>query len=198
MICIRVIQSSKVFLFKFSKTVVLPVKDFVLRGMEEPIYQHIARRLYRPDLNIQQAQLLGLHLFTEAGSTSTQIGGQTRVVWAMPHGMWALDQEHALRLEAESIAEVQRAMDNLFIACADTRTLRDATVKTLLRDFIRTINALRKDSGKRIAAAHYDHVHSVGHPLLTSAEAKKRGLPVHPLAPQRTKRGRKVRPPSRA
>jgi len=195
-ICIRVIRTSKVLLFRFSRTIVLPVKDFVLKGIEEPIYQHIVKRLYRPGLNLLQAEMLGLHLLTEAGSTSNQIGGLTRVVWAMDHGMWALEHEEALKLEAEGIADVQRAMDDLFIACADVRTVSDATLKSRLRDFGRTIRALRKDRGMRIYRAYSAHLKKFGHPLMKPSVARKLGYPVHPLALQRTKRGRKVRPPS--
>jgi hypothetical protein len=196
-ICIRVVRSSKVFLFKFSKTVVLPVRDFVLRGMEEPIYQHIAKRLYRPTLNILQAQLLGIHLFAEAASTSNQIGGPTRVVFAMGHGMFAEEREEAMKLYAESAANVQRAMDDLFLECADTLTVSDTDLMKHLREFMRALKRFRTDRGKRIAKAIVTYVRTVGHPLMKPSDARRRGYPVHPLALQRTKRDRKSRPRSR-
>jgi hypothetical protein len=197
-ICIRVIRSSSVFLFRFSKTVVLPVRDFVLRGIEEPIYQHIAKRLYRPTLNVLQAELLGIHLLTEAGSTSTQIGGETRVVFAMLHGMYAEERSEALKLYEEGVANVERVMDDLFLECADTQTVSDARLRVRLKEFIRTIRKVREERGVRIAKVMTTYFHTVGHPLMKPSFARKYGYPVHPLALQRTKRDRKSRPPSLA
>jgi hypothetical protein len=147
-VCIRVAPLGAVFLFKFSKTIVLPVKDFVLRGIEEPIYHHIGQRLYRPNLLPLQARLLGLHLFTEAGLTSNQIGGPTRVVFATRSGMYADDRNTALY--ASTVTMVQRAMDDVLLACADTSAVSAADVKAQLRTLGRTIQELRAQHVKQL------------------------------------------------
>lgn len=145
-VCIRVMPLSKVFLFKFSKTIVLPVKDFVLRGMEEPIYQHIAQRLYRRDLLPLQARLLGLHLLTEAASTSNQIGPPMRVVAMLEVGVFADDRDAPAYVRA--VANIQAAMDDLLLACADTHAVSDAEARKRLRIFSSTIIRLLKEHTK--------------------------------------------------
>lgn len=180
-ICLRVVQSEKVFLFTFNKTAVLPVEDFVLRGMEEPIYRHIAQRLYRPDLSPLQAQVLGLHLFKEAGATSTQIGGDTSVVFAMTYDMFAYDRGDELKVFADGVAAVQQAMDLLLIPCADTLLVSDAEVKALLKNFRRDILDLRREQVRRSKYVFAKYAHALGgHPYKpkpTPSAAQKRTRP---------------------
>jgi len=104
-VCIRVVPTSTVFLFKCSKTIVLPVEDFVLRGMEEPIYVRIAKRLYHPGLLPLHAQLVGLRVLSEAESTSTIVDSPFTTVFAMTHGMFISDRNTDLYVKA--LANVQ-------------------------------------------------------------------------------------------
>jgi hypothetical protein len=142
-VCIRVVPTSTIFLFKFSKTIVLPVRDFVLRGLEVPIYQHIAARLYHDMLLPLHAQLIGLRLLSEAKSTSTIVDGPFTTIFAMTPGMFALDRNTDLYVTA--LGNVQHAMDDLLLTCADTHAVSDAEARDRLKAFRRTIIELRRD-----------------------------------------------------
>jgi hypothetical protein len=148
-ICVRIRKLEKVLLFKFSKTIALPVTTYVLRGMEVPIYDHIIQRLYRRDILPLQAQLLGIHLLTQASQTSTHVGEPFSVVYAMTHGMFADDREDERRLLIESLTRTQRAMDDLLLMCTETRVISDFSVKHQLKMFRRQIMELRKDQTKK-------------------------------------------------
>lgn len=142
-VCIRVVPTSTVFLFKCSKTIVLPVEDFVLRGMEEPIYVRIAKRLYHPGLLPLHAQLVGLRVLSEAESTSTIVDSPFTTVFAMTHGMFISDRNTDLYVKA--LANVQHEMDDLLLACADTHAVSDAEARVTLKAFYRTVLELRRD-----------------------------------------------------
>lgn len=148
-ICIRVVPTETVFLFKFSKTIVLPVRDYVLRGMEVPIYERIAKRLYHPHIFPLHAQLVGLRVLSEAESTSTAVDSPFTTVFAMTHGMFTHDRNTDLYVKA--LANIQREMDDLLLACADTHAVSDAETKVKLRTFHRTILELRRDHQRTLA-----------------------------------------------
>jgi hypothetical protein len=147
-ICIRVVPDKNVFLFKFSRTIVLPVFDFVLRGLEVPIYERIAQRLYHPGVLPLHAQLIGLRILSEAESTSTVVDSPFRTVFAMTHGMFGLDRNTDLYLK--TLANVLRAMDELLLVCTDTHAVSDTDAKAKLLDFRRTILELRRDHRKTL------------------------------------------------
>jgi hypothetical protein len=148
-VCIRVIPTQSVFLFKFSKTIVLPVRDYILRGLEIPVYERIARRLYHPHLLPLHAQLVGLRILSEAESTSTYVDSPFTTVFAMTHGMFSLDRNTDLYVN--SLLNVQREMDDLLLSCADTHAVSDAEAKLKLTTFRRTILELRRDHQKVLA-----------------------------------------------
>ena len=170
-VCIRVVPISKVFLFKFSRTVVLPVKDYVLRGMEEPIYSHIVKRLYRPGILPLQARLLGLHVMSEAASTSNQIDHPMRVVFAMTHGMFSDDSETDHYLQA--LSGVQRAMDDVLIACADTHAVKDHEVRQMLKLFGQRIVKARRE----FARGHTQRFKEAMRPVLPSPKRGRKSRP---------------------
>lgn len=145
-VCIRVVPAQSVFLFKFSKTIVLPVRDFVLRGLEVPIYERIVKRLYHPNILPLHAQLVGLRLLSEAESTSTLVDSPFTTVFAMTHGMFTSDRSTDLYVKA--LANVQREMDDLLLICADTHAVSDVEARDKLRVFQRTILELRRGHQK--------------------------------------------------
>jgi hypothetical protein len=145
-ICIRVVPTETVFLFKFSKTIVLPVRDFVLRGWEGPIYDRIVKRLFRPLILPLHAQLVGLRTLSEAESTSTAVDSPFTTVFAMTHGMFTSNRSTDLYVQA--LANVQREMDDLLLICADTHAVPDAEARARLKAFQQTILVLRRDHQK--------------------------------------------------
>lgn len=142
-ICIRVVPEKNVFLFKFSKTIVLPVRTFVLRGLDIPIYASLAKRLYHPNLLPLHAQLVGLRVLSEAQSTSTLVDSPFTTVFAMKPAMFALDRNTDLYLKA--LANVQCELDGLLLSCADTHAVSDADARASLKAFQKTILELRRD-----------------------------------------------------
>jgi hypothetical protein len=147
-ICIRVVPKEAVFLFRFSKTIVLPVRTFVLRGLEIPVYASLAKRLYRPNILPLHAQLVGLRVLSEAQSTSTLVDSPFTTVFAMTHGMFASNRNTDLYLKA--LSNVQREMDDLLLACADTHAVSKEEARTSLKAFQRTIEELRQEHHKAL------------------------------------------------
>ncbi len=145
-ICIRVVPEKTVFLFRFSKTIVLSVKTFALRGFDIPIYASIVKRLYQPNILPLHAQLVGLRVLSEAQSTSTLVDGPFTTVFAMTHGMFASNRNTDLYLKV--LANVQREMDDLLLACTDTHAVSDSEARMNLKAFQRTILELRRDHHK--------------------------------------------------
>jgi hypothetical protein len=148
-VCIRVVPDKKVFLFGFSKTIVLPVKTFILRGLEIPIYASLAKRLYQPNLLPLHAQLVGLRVLSEAQSTSTLVDSPFITVFAMTHGMFALNRNTDLYLKA--LSRIQCEMDDLLLACADTHAVSQEEARAKLRTFNRNILELRRDHHRTLA-----------------------------------------------
>lgn len=147
-VCVRVVPEKSVFLFRFSKTIVLPVKTFVLRGLEIPVYASLAKRLYRPNILPLHAQLVGLRVLSEAQSTSTLVDSPFTTVFAMTHGMFASNRNTDLYLKA--LSNVQREMDDLLLTCADTYAVSQVEAKIRLSAFQRTIHELRREHHREL------------------------------------------------
>lgn len=142
-VCVRVVPLQKVFLFKFSKTVVLPVRDFVLRGFEAPIYSRVVKRLYPTPLLPLHAQLVGLRVLSEAASTSTAVDAPFTTVFAMTHGMFESSRNHDLYLKA--LANTESAMNQALIACVDTHAVSDTQARDTLKELTCQILGFRRE-----------------------------------------------------
>lgn len=148
-ICIRVEPQGDVFLFKFSATLVTPVDDFVLCGLDTPPYRNIAKRLYTPAILPLQARLLGLYVLAQASAESLHVGPPINVVFGMKSGMFPDDENNEIYLSA--IVSAQQAADHLLLACADTHAVSAKELDARLKIFRKMIVDIRRSHAKELA-----------------------------------------------
>jgi len=96
-----------------------PIREFDLIGIDDPIYRHIARRLYAPDMGIGRAIRACLYLFSIAKATSTGIGGPTSLAVLRMNGLYEEEKEFIEQFE-EHLTELTAAVDVLAIALSDS------------------------------------------------------------------------------
>lgn len=147
-ICVRVVPLAKVFLYRFSKTIALPVKDFALRGFEAPIYHRIVKRLYQTPMLPLHAQLVGLRVLSEAASTSSYVDDPFTTVFAMTHNMFT--HNRSTPTYVRMLTKVQQEMDDLLIYCADTHAVSDSHARKGLRIFNKMIFHLRHEHKRQL------------------------------------------------
>ena len=158
--CLRDRQSSNIYLWKSSGTVILPVESYTLLGWEEAVYDYEVRRLYRSDLTGAQAILLGIHLFSVA-QNSLYISRPTQVVIVHHDGVHVEDAGYISDLEAR-LWSYNNALANVFLACPDTSMPRE-DFEELLTKFWRYVMGLREHYYGTIVGKK----HSVGSLTLT-------------------------------
>lgn len=139
--CLRDKQSSNIYLWKASGTVILPVESYTLLGWEEAVYDYEVRRLYRPNLEAAQAILLGVHLFSVA-QNSLYISRPTQVIVVHRDGIEPEDATYISDLGSR-VESYDNALANIFLACPDTSMPREE-FKKLLTDFWRYVTELRE------------------------------------------------------
>lgn len=127
-------------LFRIRSTVVTASPKRFAAGSYPPIYELVLDRFYRPDMPVQQAVLLGLHLFAIA-ETSNYIGGKISVAVA-----W---NGRILRIADDVITDLKNRVDqfltltdSLYLACADT-SLTKAQFRNQLEAFTSDVEKLR-------------------------------------------------------
>jgi len=125
--------------------VLIPVTSYEMAGVEDKVYDHVMRRFYRPNMTFSQAILAGLYVLTVAESTSPYVRGPYQVAVISRHGI-EMEKEENVRAMTERLSAYEQQINDLFIACANTRItvpefedLVDAfkiTASTLHRDHI--------------------------------------------------------------
>lgn len=137
------IDPPSVIVWRTAETQLIPVDSYDLAGWDEPLYHHIAKRLYRPGIPVIQGIFLGLHLLELAGRTSNYVGGDTTVVVACENGLW-LENQDKVRELTKRVQRFVSQLDNLILACPDTSISSDTFSETL-RKFEETVLRLRQD-----------------------------------------------------
>ena len=160
-VCIRVIPAQKVFLFQFSGTIALPVSDFVLKGLEAPIYSRVVKRLYPTPLLPLHAQLVGLRVLSEAAATSSVVDSPFTTVFAMTHGMFEHSRNHDLYLKA--LAHADEVMNTTLLACVDTHAVSDKDARSSLKALTTAILKCRRDHKRALSR---DSKRDKGSPML--------------------------------
>ena len=149
-VCITPKTEDRTFLWQIHGTVILPIERHVLIGVYEAIYNHELRRLYRDRLSMNQAMLLGIHLFSIAKATSTYIGGNTDIIAVLNHRMLSFDADEVRALE-QHIGSFNERIASLVLAAPDY-DMTKTEFEQLLKDFEQQVIELR---------AHYPEE---GHP----------------------------------
>lgn len=96
----------------------IPVTSYELAGVEDKLYDYVARQFYRPNMTFSQAILAGLYVLTVAESTSSYVRApfQTAVVWA---GGIEMEKSENTKAIVERLKQYESKVNDLFLACAD-------------------------------------------------------------------------------
>jgi hypothetical protein len=135
------------FLWRIRGTVILPVGDFALIGVNEAMYSHELQRLYRRGFSTNQAILLGIHLFSLAKATSNYVGGNTDIIAVLNNRIYELDAREVRALE-ERVAAFNERMAALVLAAPDY-AMSKPEFGQLFKEFKQQVIKLRsQDLGK--------------------------------------------------
>lgn len=124
-------------------TVLIPVTSYEMAGVEDRLYDYVARQFYRPDMTVPQAILAGLYVLTVAESTSSYVRGpfRTAIIW---EGGIEVEKEENTRTIVERLKQYEAQMNALFLACADT-TVGVPEMEDKLNEFKQTVLRLHQD-----------------------------------------------------
>jgi len=124
-------------------TTLIPVSSYELAGVEDPLYDHFALTLYRPDMTFPQAMLAGLYLLTIAAATSVYVRAPYRLAVVSAAGI-ELEKESNVTALTERLAAYRKHVDELFLNCADVNIcLPD--FEDRVEEFKRTALALHRE-----------------------------------------------------
>ncbi len=144
LVCVRSVRARQVWLFEYFNSAIKPVTTYSLSGEDHAQFAHVAQRLYRPGISIQQAVLLGLEVIALAKKTSVYVGGDTRVVTVRPDDMRVEDGTRVSWTEAH-IDTQNKLIDELKFNLAST----EDQVQKELQAFSNSITAVRGIYGSK-------------------------------------------------
>jgi len=97
---------------------VLEVRDFTVVGWEEPLYSAIAKRLYKQNLTLEQAELAAMYVLIIAEETSNYVHGPMSAAVIRQSGMRIEAPNRVLDM-SQRLRDFEIATNNLFLACAE-------------------------------------------------------------------------------
>ena len=118
------------------------VTSFELLGVDEPIYRHLAKRLYSDNLTIGQALRACLYLLSIAKATSTAVGGQSSLAILCDYKLNMESREYINEAE-EHLQELTAANDKVSVALPDLG-MSAIEFEATLQEFSREAWAIRK------------------------------------------------------
>jgi len=155
-ICLKDKNAPDIHLWKASATGLRVVTDFALIGRGEDFYKPQVERLYRPDLSMPQAFLLGTYVLLQAKETINSIGGPIHSIGASPQEIFPVSPDLVQDLE-QRVTEFNEALTQLVLACPDV-SLRPVDFESLLKDFEARVMQLRAKYLGYAATALLDRV----------------------------------------
>jgi 20S proteasome alpha/beta subunit len=117
-ICARHKPSASVGLWVTKGVRVFPVPDFKIIGWDSPVYVHLAKRLYRPDMPMHQAVVLAVALLSFAKATALYVGGEPRVTVVGRYSQ-LIETDEYISAVHERIQQFNRITDDLFFSSVD-------------------------------------------------------------------------------
>jgi 20S proteasome alpha/beta subunit len=94
------------------------VKERVIIGLATAANDTLFKRMYRPNLPMQQAVMLGIYLVSQSKAIDAYVSGDTRVAVVNGNMAW-LDYPDYLAASERHIAEFLKLIDALFLWCVD-------------------------------------------------------------------------------
>jgi hypothetical protein len=123
-------------------TILIPIVEPVLEGWRETLYVKILERLCAGDLTKEQAVLAGVYVLKVAEASSNYVREPMSVVVIDSEGIHEVPQEYVHDV-ADRLAEYERSLNRLFLACADTRVATHELEESI-EEFKATVVALHR------------------------------------------------------
>lgn len=118
------------------------ISSFELLGVDEPIYRHLAKRLYSDHLTIGQALRACLYLLTIAKATFTAVGGQPSLA-VLSNDKLSMESAAYINEAEEHLQELTSANDKVSVALPDLG-MSAIEFEATLQEFAREAWAVRK------------------------------------------------------
>jgi hypothetical protein len=117
-VCLRSKQSGTLFLWKIESTVISSVPGYALIGYHDGIYYYETEWLWRPDLTMNHAALLGIRLLSIA-KNNPEIGGPTRVLAVNNTGVVEPYDEAKIEALGQMFEELDDQIAGVILGCTD-------------------------------------------------------------------------------
>jgi hypothetical protein len=117
-VCLRSKQSGTFYLWKIDSTVISPIDRYWLIGWHDGIYFYETEWLWRPDLTVSHAALLGIRLLSIA-KHNPNIGEDTRVLAINNAGVTEPYSETDIQALEQRFAELDNQIAGLILGCTD-------------------------------------------------------------------------------
>jgi hypothetical protein len=95
------------------------IKKPELAGIEDAVYDHVAKRVYFPNAKLPQAVLAALYVMVIGKETSTLIRGDVSVAVVRKDGIHMEDSSYISNMEAR-LKKYEKSVNLVFLECADT------------------------------------------------------------------------------
>jgi hypothetical protein len=114
-----------------------------LNGWDHRLYIETAKRLFRPDMKINQAALASMYTLTIARDSSNWVRDPLSVAIVSKDGIWKEEEDYVRKME-NRLRDYESRINNLFLACSDT-TVSLPALEDHLKEFKETALALHKE-----------------------------------------------------
>ncbi|MGD0568558.1 MAG: hypothetical protein ABSA78_09145 [Candidatus Sulfotelmatobacter sp.] len=93
-------------------------KEPVIIGYDTPANKALLKRMYRPNLPMQQAVMLAIYLVSQSKARDVGVGGEPRIVVVRTNGAWIDDPLYIAAAE-KRVDDFLRLTDSLFLLSVD-------------------------------------------------------------------------------
>jgi proteasome alpha subunit len=184
-------------LFKTHDTALIRVDHFEAIGTGEEIGEYLLKKMYREDMSVDLAMAVAVYILSEAKRSGRYVGGQSEIVILMDDGEMLYTAEDQLTEYEATIQRLASLQSETFFYCFDL----SRSAEQFLGDIATMTAKMRQLRGPMLNGEIARRLEVKKLPAHMQPEMMKR-LPagvkvVVQRSPQRSKRGRKRRPPSR-
>jgi 20S proteasome alpha/beta subunit len=128
-------------LWKVRAGEVTEVSSSAAIGIDEPLYDYLTARYFRPNRPLGQAVLAAILVTAMAKETSVSVGGPTRVAVVVPNAVCFEDLDYTRALE-EQLSKLVNTTDSLLVDCGYLG-ISNSAFQALLQKFCEEAGALR-------------------------------------------------------
>lgn len=126
-----------------------------LIGLDHPMYKVTARRMYRPNMSVQQAVIAAVNVLVIGEESSNYIKGPFSLVIVREDGIWTETEEYINTLR-ERLKKFEAYTNQVLLACADT-SISSLNLNDLLVHFAGTAKKLHEEQINEVIAKMATH-----------------------------------------